>query len=153
MSRFTMLRAGGLVMVLAVVQAASSGDFPPTAKLPSRPELPDPLVMFNGQRVTTKEQWVKERRPELKKLFEHYMYGVAPAPVKIQAKVERVDPKALGGKATLKEITITLGGIEAAKIHLLLVIPNNRTKPAPVFVGMNFAGNHAVLDDPKIRLS
>jgi hypothetical protein len=140
-------------MTLTIASMASGGDFPEAAKLPARPELPDPLVMFSGQPVTTKEQWTKERRPELKKLFERYMYGGAPAPVKIQAKVERTDPKALGGKATLKEITIILGGVEAAKIHLLLVIPNNRSKPAPVFVGMNFAGNHAVLDDPKIRLS
>jgi hypothetical protein len=31
------------------------------------------------------------------------------------------------------------------------VIPNAR-KPAPVFLGLNFAGNHAVLKDPDIRL-
>jgi hypothetical protein len=152
MSRFLLFRVGGLVMVLSMAGSAI-GDFPEVGKLPSKPDLPDPMVMLNGDRVTTKEQWLTKRRPELRKLFEHYMYGSAPKAPKISAKIERTDPKALGGKATLKLITITLGGIENAKIHLLLVIPNNRSKPAPVFVGMNFCGNHAVLDDPKIPLN
>jgi cephalosporin-C deacetylase-like acetyl esterase len=148
-----MARIGVMLMVVAVTSIAVGGDFPTTDKLPIKKELPDPLVMFNGKRVTTKEQWFNERRPELKKLFEHYMYGTAPAAPKVNAKVERVDPKAVGGKATLKEITLTLAGIDGPKIHLLLVIPNKRSGPAPVFVGMNFCGNHAVLDDPKIHLN
>jgi hypothetical protein len=153
MSRLTMFRVGGLLMAAAVVGSAYSGGLPAPDKLPIKAELPDPLVLFNGKKVTTKEQWEKERRPELKKLFEHYMYGAAPPAPKVIAKVERVDPKALGGKATLKEITLTFAGIDGPKIHLLLVIPNQRKGPAPVFVGMNFCGNHAVLDDPKIPLN
>jgi hypothetical protein len=71
----------------------------------------------------------------------------------VNAKVERVDPKALGGKAILKEITLTFDGVDGPKIHLLLVVPNKRSGPAPVFVGMSFCGNHAVLNDPKIHLN
>ncbi|MCI0684548.1 MAG: acetylxylan esterase [Gemmataceae bacterium] len=125
-------------------------DFPPIDKLPAHKDLPDPLVMLDGKRVATKAQWAKERRPELKKLFQHYMYGEFPPPVKVTAKVEHEDPKALGGKATLRDITLTLGGKH--KVQLLLVIPNNRSGPAPVFVGLNFAGNHTVLDHPGIRV-
>src|SRR5215471_2614129 len=73
--------------------------FPEVAKLPSHPEFPDPLVMFDGQRVTSKEQWFDKRRPELKALFQHYMYGYLLPPEKIAAKVEREDAKAFGGKA------------------------------------------------------
>src|SRR4051794_23704117 len=98
----------------------SRADFPAPADLPARPELADPLVMLDGTRVTTKQQWTDQRRPELKKLFEHYMYGRFPAPASVTAKVERTDPKALGGKATLKEITLTLGDGKAPKLHLLL---------------------------------
>src|SRR5438128_2059234 len=84
--------------------------FPPAAQLPSRPELPDPLVLFDGRRVTGKEQWFKERCPELRAQIQHYMYGrLPPPPEKVEGKVERTDPKALGGKATLKEVTITFG--------------------------------------------
>lgn len=133
---------------------AGKDALPEPDKLPARKEMPDPLVMLNGQRVSSKAQWFKERRPELKTLFQHYMYGYAPPPpAKVEYKIERVDPKALGGKATLKEVTILLAGADGPKIHLLLVIPNKRSGPAPVFVGMNFCGNHAVLADPTIRLS
>jgi dienelactone hydrolase len=128
-------------------------DFPDVAQLPSHPELPDPLVMFNGERVTTRQQWVDQRRPELKALFAYYMYGSAPpAPAKVEGQVERTDPNALDGKATLREVTISFGPPDVPKIHLLLVVPNARKGPAPVFVGMNFAGNHTVLKDPAVRL-
>src|SRR5205823_11543322 len=90
---------------LALLGAAvARADFPEAAKLPARPDLPDPLVMLNGDKVTTKEQWVEKRRPELKELFQYYMYGYAPpAPDKVDSAVERTDPKAFDGKATLKE--------------------------------------------------
>jgi hypothetical protein len=143
----------GLVLAFAclVLGAAARADFPPVSELPSRPELPDPLVMFNGDRVTTKEQWFDKRRPELKALFQHYMYGFAPpAPEKIDSRVEREDRQAFGGKATLREVTLRFGPPETPKIHLLLVVPNGRK--APVFVGMNFSGNHALVKDPAVRL-
>jgi cephalosporin-C deacetylase-like acetyl esterase len=152
MSRFTMVRTGGLLMALALVGTASSGDFPEASKLPVKPDLPDPLVMLDGKKVTTAKQWEKERAPELRKLFEHYMYGTAPRAPKVNAKIERIDKNTLGGKATLKEITLTLAGIDGPKIHVLLVVPNKKG-PHPVFVGMNFCGNHAVLADPRIALN
>jgi hypothetical protein len=126
--------------------------FPEPEKLPSHPELPDPLVMFNGDRVATKEQWFDKRRPELKQLFQHYMYGYLPPPAKIKAKVEHEDAKAFGGKATLREVTISFGPSGTPPIHLLLVVPNQRKGPAPVFVGINFCGNHAIVKDRGVRL-
>jgi hypothetical protein len=141
-----------MIPLLLLVARSLAADFPPAADLPSRPEFPDPLVMLNGERVTTREQWVKKRRPELLALFQHYMYGQFPAPEKITAKVEREDRNALGGKATLKEITISFGPADWPKLHLLLVVPNQRKGPAPCFVGLNFRGNHTAINDPRVRL-
>src|SRR4051812_39111744 len=122
---WTSLIALALLVAMTPDAPAGKDELPPPDKLPAQKELPDPLVMLNGQRVTSKEQWFKERRPELKKLFQHYMYGYAPpAPAKMEFRVERVDPKALGGKATLKEVTILLAGADGPKIHVLLVVPN-----------------------------
>jgi cephalosporin-C deacetylase-like acetyl esterase len=148
-----MARFRVFIMAFAIAGTATSGDFPEAAKLPVKADLPDPLVMLNGKKVNTWDQWRKERATELRNLFEHYMYGKAPKAPKVNAKVERIDKNALGGKATLKEITLTLQGIDGPKIHLLLVIPNKRKDAVPVFVGMNFCGNHAVLNDPKINLN
>ncbi len=146
-----------LVMALGAVASlaaapVSPAALPAAAKLPPQRELPDPLIMRDGTRIATAAQWHKQRVPELQTLFQHYMYGYFPPPAKISAKVQRVDPKALGGKATLKEITISFGPEGTPPIHLLLVVPNQRSKPAPVFVGMNFCGNHALVQDPAVRL-
>jgi hypothetical protein len=152
-ARLSCFRTVALVGVAMLSALPGRAELPEPANLPVRPEFPDPLVMLDGQRVTSKEQWLTQRRPELKQLFQHYMYGYFPAaPAKVEAKVERIDPQALGGKATLKEITLSLGGPDIPKLHLLLIVPNHRSKPAPVFVGMNFHGNHALLADPKIAL-
>ena len=141
---FGMLTLAGIVV---------ADEFPPFEKLPARSEPPDPLTMFDGTPVRTPEDFFQKRRPELKALFEHYMYGKAPAaPDKVEATTVRTDAKALGGKGTLREVTLKFGPKSAPPIHLLLIVPNERTGPAPVFLGLNFCGNHAVLDDSQIAL-
>jgi type 1 glutamine amidotransferase len=149
----TTLRAATLLCLVCIHPMTAWADFPDVDKLPAQSSLPDPLVMLDGTRVTSKKQWLDKRRPELKALFQHYMYGyLPPAPAKVEAKVEREDKAALGGKATLREVTLTIGPPEAPKLHLLLVIPNARKGRVPAFVGLNFCGNHAVVSDPAVRL-
>ena len=45
------------------------------------PDLPDPLLMKNGQKVTTAEQWWKVRRPEIVEDFEREVFGRVPKSV------------------------------------------------------------------------
>lgn len=138
--------------VLAMTAAALAADFPPPDKLPSRPELPDPTVMLDGTKVTSKAEWEQKRRPELKALFEHYMYGKYPAkPGTVTAKVLFEDAKALGGKGTLREVEITFGPPEWPKLYLLVAVPNGKT-PAACFVGPNFGGNHLIAADERVRI-
>lgn len=138
--------------LLGLALALTAGPFPPADQLPARQELPDPLVMLDGRRVATREQWEKERRPELKELLQHYMYGYLPPAVPVTATLQRTDGHALGGNATLQEITLSFGPVGTPPINLLLVTPNRGAGPFPVAVGMNFGGNHMVLADPAIRL-
>jgi hypothetical protein len=42
------------------------------------PDLPDPLVLKNGQKVTTAEMWWKLRRPEIVEDFDREIYGRVP---------------------------------------------------------------------------
>ncbi|MDX2044324.1 MAG: acetylxylan esterase [Acidobacteriota bacterium] len=119
-------------------------------------KLPDPLVMANGARVTTARQW-RERRQEILRLYETHVYGRTPAAAKA-AKIRVVetsrDAKALGGLATRKEVTVYLAGKQdGPKMSVLVYIPNQRTQPAPVFVGLNFNGNQAIHNDPGISLA
>ena len=67
------------LVLLAASSLCLSADFPDFKSLPSRPELPDPLVMLDGTRVTTAADWNTRRKPELQALFQHYMYGYLPS--------------------------------------------------------------------------
>jgi hypothetical protein len=141
------------IVVLGNSSSACGQTFPDVAKLPVVTELPDPLVMFGGGKVASRDEWFAKRRPELLALFSHYMYGVAPpAPKKIDATVSGIDRAYLGGAATRKLVTIKLGPADAPPLNVLLVVPNKRSGPAPTFVGLNFCGNHALLRDPEIPL-
>lgn len=146
---------GGLLLALLVSSCASpKHPWPTAAELPSQPGLPDPLVKFDGTQITSPDQWRHERRPELKKLFQHYMYGyLPPVPTRTKFNNEAVYTDFLGGKATLKLVKIQTGGPDAPVIDLMLVVPNRRTAPAPVFLSMNFCGNHALIADPRIPLT
>jgi hypothetical protein len=90
-------------------------------------------------------QWEQERRPELRLLFQHYMYGYVPRPPSnVRAVVDRVEQgrgTPSPARSTTKEIRVTYGPPGTPVIHLLLIVPRNRTGPAPVFVGLNFMGN------------
>jgi hypothetical protein len=41
----------------------------PVSELPARPEMPDVMVMSDGTKVTTVEQW-RRRREEMKQILE-----------------------------------------------------------------------------------
>ncbi len=146
--------AAGLLLAGCATRPAVPGPFPSAAELQPQPGLPDPLAMMSGKRVSSRSQWLNVRRPELRALFEHYMYGVIPpAPTNIQARVLAQYADFLDGKATLKLIRLETGPGGAPRIDLLLVVPNLRLSPAPVFLALNFCGNHAVTGDPRVPLS
>lgn len=145
----------GLFTMTSILETPARGDeaFPPISELKSNAQLPDPLISFDGTRVKTAEQWRSSRRPELIRLFQHYMYGKPPAPpANLKASIEFEDATLFGGKATLRLVKLEFGPPGTPAMHLLVAIPNRRTGKAPVFVGLNFCGNHALLDHPKIPL-
>jgi len=128
--------------------------FPEASTLPAQSNMPDPLVMLSGEKVSSSKQWHRERRPELKAQFEHYMYGdIPPAPAHFQARVKGQYPDFLDGKATLKLVTLETGPGSAPRIDLMVVVPNARIGPAPTFLAMNFCGNHTLTADPRVPLT
>src|SRR5690349_14570436 len=93
--------------VLLATTAGIAAELSPPDQLPEQANLPDPLVMRDGTKVTTKEEWETKRKPELKELFQHYMYGqLPPAPKQVKYTTLFTDEKALGGKAKLSEVKI-----------------------------------------------
>jgi hypothetical protein len=144
------MRTLPVLILTAMSTPVVRADFPDPKDLPVRKELPDPLVMLDGTRVADKQQWVEKRRPELKALFQHYMYGTIPPARPVTAKVVHEDAKAFSGKATLREVA--LSALPGHEFRLLVVVPNGRKAPAACFVGPNFGGNHSLVDDPKVAI-
>jgi hypothetical protein len=113
--------------------------------------LPDPLVMNDGRTVGTSAEWIAQRRPEIRAFFETQMFGAAPGrPEGLHFKVLSEDGQALGGTATRREVAIGIPGASDVALTLLMYLPNSRTAPVPVFLGMNGSGNHTVHSDPGI---
>lgn len=116
--------------------------------------IPDVLTCADGTKVTSKEQWLEKRRPELMKLFAQEVYGRTPGgkPRGMRFVQTSENKQALGGKATMRQVSIYFTDKDEARCDVLLFLPNGRKSPAPVFVGLNFGGNQSVINDPAIPL-
>jgi len=117
--------------------------------------LPDPLILPNGKRITTAEQWTQQQRPAMLKLFAENVYGRMPGkPEQMHFIINSIDSSALGGKAIRKQITIFFTQEPSSpSMELLLYLPRSAKAPVPVFTGLNFSGNQTVNNDTGIHLS
>jgi hypothetical protein len=124
------------------------------AKIPAY-TLPDPLRMPNGKRVKSTSEWKQKQLPYLLRLFRENVYGVMPGRTADEYfKTRSVDSAALGGKAIRKQLTIYFSMQDTtASMNVLLYLPKNTSEKVPVFIGLNFAGNHTVHADTGIYLS
>ncbi|SOD92446.1 glucuronyl esterase domain-containing protein [Spirosoma fluviale] len=116
--------------------------------------LPDLLVNTKGKAVKTKVDW-RNRRAELLKLFAENVYGETPAnSVKLRFQTTSVDKSALNGLAIRKQVSIFFVDYpQLPPIDILIYLPKASSKPAPVFLGLNFCGNHCVTTEADIPLS
>jgi len=117
--------------------------------------LPDPLNLRDGTKVTDADTWAKRRRPEILNLFEEHVYGKMPGRLKETTfEVVSTEKETLGGKSERKEVSVYFTGQkDGPKMDILIYLPNGVKKPIPVFVGLNFYGNHSINPDPGITLS
>ncbi|VAX39771.1 Glycoprotein gp2 [hydrothermal vent metagenome] len=151
---FTLL--GAVFVAISLQQAFSlpPGSNIDEAKVPSY-KLPDPLIMQDGSKVTDGEMWFQKRRPEILHLFESEVYGKSPLRSKeMTFQVTSEKQNALDGLAIRKEVTGLFTGKEkGGKMEILIYLPAEAKKPVPIFVGLNFYGNHSIHNDPEITLS
>ncbi len=118
----------------------------PLEQLTVLPELPR-LLPENLPEVTA---W-PALRGELCQQLAYYIYGfAAPVPPTAHFRLMREDRLALDGKATKREVRVRVG---SASFDLLLHVPNKAAKPVPVFLGLNFRGNHTTTADPEVSIT
>ncbi len=147
-----------LAITLAVCLALPSAAAPPANYDESKVgdyTLPDPLVLCDGTKVADAETWRNKRRPEILRLFREQMYGKAPdRPDDMRFEVLSEAGDALGGKATRRQARVHFTGKkDGPKMDVLLYLPNQVKRPVPLFVGMNFYGNHTIQSDPGILIT
>ena len=118
-------------------------------------DLPDPLKSVSGQPVRTARQWKEKRRPEILRLFQQHVYGKAPGrPPQMVFRTVESSSKALGGMAIRKQVRVLFDGTDKGpQMDLLIYLPAKAKAAVPVFVGLNFNGNHAIHSDPAIHLA
>ena len=116
--------------------------------------LPDPLVALDGKKVDNARQWTRNRRGEILDLFETHVYGKAPGrPEKMTFDVFDDEKKALDGIARRKQIAVNFTGKpDGPTMDVLLYLPKTK-EPVPIFLLLNFGGNHTVSAEPAIRIT
>jgi hypothetical protein len=139
------------LLAFMISSTFAAADFPEPGQLPSSATPPDLLALRDGKRVVSREDWETKRKPELRALLQHYEYGLIPdVPKKLEFRTLTESHSIFGGKATMREVAIRYD--DRGEFALLVVVPAKLAKPAPCFIGLNFNGNHALIDDPAVRI-
>jgi hypothetical protein len=116
------------------------------------PNLPDPLALKNGKKVTTADMWWKERRPEIVEDFDREVLGRVPKNVpNVTWKIARTGRFEVGGHPVVgKELIGTVDNsafpVITVEMQMTLVTPANATRPVPVM--MMFGGRSGMPPAP-----
>jgi hypothetical protein len=110
------------------------------------PKLPDPLLLKNGQKVTTAVMWWNQRRAEIAEDFDREIYGRVPKDVPaVKWEVTKMTRETNG---TMPVITKQIVGhvdnssypLISVDIQMALTTPANATRPVPVMMQFGFIG-------------
>ncbi|MGH7995998.1 MAG: alpha/beta hydrolase family protein [Opitutaceae bacterium] len=132
------------------------------AKANPFPNLPDPLTLNDGRKVTTPRQWWEDRRPQIVSLFERCVYGRIPANVpKVTWTVTAVDHEMIGftpviAKALIGRVDNASYPAISVKMRMTLVTPANARGPVPVlmmFARSGFPAPNEPSDDEFDRIN
>ena len=116
------------------------------AKANPYPNLPDPLTLKNGKKVTTVDMWWKERRPEIVEDFDREVYGRVPSNVpRVNWEVTKTSTETNGTvPVTTKQL---IGRVDNSSypaitvdIQLTLTTPADARGPVPVMMEFGFGG-------------
>ncbi len=124
--------------------ATNEANYDP-AKANPYPDLPDPLTLKNGQKVTTADMWWKQRRPEIVEDFEREIIGRVPKNVPkvtwtitTQAVDRVVGEMPVNARQLVGNVDNSACPSIEVKIQITLVTPANAKGPVPVL--MMFGG-------------
>jgi hypothetical protein len=106
-------------------------------------ELQDPLVTISGNRVTTQEEWLNNRRPQIMDMFAATIYGRIPkpeTPIEVDYELLSEDKLFFDCRGTRKHIRARYSNERGSVVmHIAVFTPNHLKTPVPVLLRMGFA--------------
>jgi len=110
------------------------------------PDLPDPLTLKNGRKVTTPQMWWNQRRPEIVEDFDREIYGRVPRNTpKVNWEVTGTANETNGDVPVITKQLI--GHVDnssypkiTVSIEVTLSTPANAAGPVPVIMEFTFGG-------------
>jgi hypothetical protein len=130
--------------------APNAANYDP-AKANPYPDLPDPLTLKNGRKVSTAEAWWKQRRPEIVEDFEREVFGRVPTTVpSVKWEVKQtVNTQVAGVPVLAKQL---IGHVDNSSypaitvdIQMTVVTPANAKNKVPLLM---MFGNAALPPSP-----
>ncbi len=108
--------------------------------------LPNSLLSNEHLTIDESGEWEELRREELLELFRSHVYGRVPqAGVSIEFELLYQNNKALGGSAIMKEVEVRVSkGDRELDFNMLIFLPSESSEAVPLFLGLNFNGNHTI---------
>ena len=108
------------------------------------PQLPDMFALNTGNKITTADEWWKQRRPEIVEEFEREVYGRLPKKIpKVTWTVKVTDREFVNRIPVV--VKMIVGHVDNSEyplinvdINMMLVVPMNVKGPVPVL--MMFSG-------------
>jgi hypothetical protein len=119
--------------------------------------LPELLRTNAGVPVATSRQWERIRRPEVLELFTSHMFGRVPEDVDNELRFKVLERGlVMEDRARRLQVRIFFDSEkDNPAVDVLIYIPvvASRRNGSPMFLGLNFMGNHTITNDPQVSVT
>jgi len=106
--------------------------------------------LLGKKQISNSNNWKNSRRAEVLKLFSENMYGRIPD-FDYQVTSYKRPLNTPKDNIVQEEIAIIISNENGSiKMNMLLTLPKNATHPVPLFLGLNFYGNHVAYTNKEI---
>jgi len=112
--------------------------------------LEDPLSFADGRKLKSPDEW-PARRQEIVSIFAKEMFGEEPPKPEALVVEKLEEGVTLGGFGIRRQYRMWFRADKSGPaIDWLVVLPKKATKPSPVILFLNYAGNHELLTDKEV---
>ena len=113
--------------------------------------LPDPLVRPDGKKVTSADVWRDEQRADVLQLVREHVYGKGPSQSVTPKIIDQSDEVVDGRVRRQATLRLERAG-KTVDLKMLMYLPVS-TSQVPLFVGLNFMGNHTITNDEDVPIT